>query len=121
MYECVCVVYFMHWVCLVFLGWVVFFFLHVCVKHPLKTTRLLITGGSPSRRRNNSHVCGWKRPREATLCDNIYPVLAALQPTKAIYTHIDHSLLFISQQNLFKSAKDFLFLTGAPALADSDL
>lgn len=61
------------------------------------------------------------RPREATLCDNIYPVLAALQPTKAIYTHIDHSLLFISQQNLFKSAKDFLFLTGAPALADSDL
>lgn len=32
--------------------------------------------------------------REDTLHDDIYPVLAALQPTKAIYTHIDHSLLF---------------------------
>lgn len=32
--------------------------------------------------------------REDTLHNDIYPVLAALQPTKAIYTYIDHSLLF---------------------------
>lgn len=46
-----------------------------------------------SKRQQHGKDCDG-RAREDTLRNDIYPVLAALQPTKAIYTHIDHSLLF---------------------------
>lgn len=53
-------------------------------------------GALPSRCSDSSagKIAAAERGREDTLHDDIYPVLAALQPTKAIYTHIDHSLLF---------------------------
>lgn len=60
---------------------------------------------------NRSWITNWSR--EAILHDYIYSVLVAAYPTKAIYSHIDHRLCFISQQNQVLSAKDFL-CTGEP-------
>lgn len=55
-----------------------------------------------------THVWTTNWSRETILHDYIYSVLLAPYPTKAIYSDIDHRLCFISQQNQFLSAKDFL-------------
>lgn len=48
--------------------------------------------------------------REAILHDYIYSAPVVPYPTKAIYSHIDHRLCFISQQNQFLLALDFFCL-----------